>query len=328
MSGVRTVPKARPENVSHIADFAEFECLRRDDGNVSVLDIERIMARGDDAEDRDDISDAHMQIVYEAFGELESRSMHCGRDGGRYPYEVNEPGSLLQFRRGDETESAHPAYLYIFLLLATRKNMKDDRKHGGEDATVLFEHLCREISVRYWGGPAHNVDAMVFGTGRTNQHLEDYEELNKGKFQSLVDDLCEKLGEGVGFREDPESTPKARDGKLDIVVWRGFADKRDGQLIGFGQCKTGTHWRGDLSKLRPEDFFSKWVKNPPAVQPIRLYFVADRPSMNWRELCVDGGILFDRCRIMEYARDLPTKLMKRIAKWVKAAMKSEGLKLP
>lgn len=328
MSGVDTVPKARPENVSHIADFAEFQCLKCDDGNVSALDIGHIMARGADAEHRDDVSDALMQTVHEAFGELEARLVHCGQEDGRYPYEVKKPGTLLQFRGKGRSLDAPSAYLYIFLLLATRMNMRDDRSHGGEDATALFEHLCKEVSVRYWGGPAPNVEAMVFGTGRTSQHIEDHQDLDKGKFQSAVDDLCRKLGEGVGFREDPKSTPRARDGKLDIVVWRGFTDKREGQLIGFGQCKTGTHWKDDLSKLRPEAFCAKWTITRPAVLPIRLYFIADRNTINWYDQCIDGGILFDRCRIMEYADDLPPHLLERISKWVEAAMKSKGLRLP
>ena len=59
----------------------------------------------------------------------------------------------------------------------------------------------------------------------------------------------------------PENETKvtAKDGKLDIVVWRRFADGRPGQLIGFGQCKTGTSWPDDLTKLQPEGFCAKWM---------------------------------------------------------------------
>jgi hypothetical protein len=66
----------------------------------------------------------------------------------------------------------------------------------------------------------------------------------------------------------------------------------------------------------------------PAVLPVRLYFVADRVLDRWYDCCVDGGILFDRCRIVEHANDISASLTARITKWVRAAAASEGLSLP
>ena len=66
----------------------------------------------------------------------------------------------------------------------------------------------------------------------------------------------------------------------------------------------------------------------PAVIPVRLYFVADRIIGRWYDRCKDGGILFDRCRIMEYADNLPEPLMKRVNAWVGAALRSQRLAFP
>ena len=51
-----------------------------------------------------------------------------------------------------------------------------------------------------------------------------------------------------------------KDDKLDIVVWKSFADKNVSKLIGFGQCKTGMTWRNDnsLTQLSPSAFCKKF----------------------------------------------------------------------
>ncbi len=172
------------------------------------------------------------------------------------------------------------------------------------------------------------VGSMVFGTGRVTDGMEDHEELNIGDFGKAVDELCKAIREGDDFH--PKSTEKvtAKDGKLDIVVWRGFSDQRHGQLIGFGQCKTGTHWPNDLGKLKPDSFCRKWMRTQPASQAVVLYFVCDRVLDRWYDLVSDGGILFDRCRVMEYATDISSKLMTRIDMWVNAASQAEGLTIP
>jgi len=213
MSDLKTVPKPHVANKSTIADFAEIECLRKEDGNVSSLDITRILLR--EAESIGD--DAVRQIVDEAFQELTIRSEHCGADG-RYPYEIRGNGGLLARRSGPAADKSPADLLYWYLLLSTQMNMKTNRNQGGHDGTALFEHLCQEVAIRFWGGPSPNVGAIVFGTGRQTNDLHDDAELGEGVFQSAIDKLCAALGEGTGFLRKPESAVHARDGKLDVVV--------------------------------------------------------------------------------------------------------------
>lgn len=316
MSSLVTVPKAHVANISEIADFTELECLRTKDGNVSTLDISRMMQREVDASDDNEVA----QPIAEAFDECTARCSDCGSEDGRYPYEVLEHGTLLQLRSpinvGTDERSA---LLYIFLLLATRMNMQTQRSQGGEDATKLFEYVCTEIAERYWGGPNSATKSIVFGTGARN---------GINTFKRKIEDLCSELNEGYGFQADRNATISAQDGKLDLVVWKKFTDSRPGQLIGFGQCKTGQHWQRDLAQLNPNGFCRKWMVKPPAVDPVALFFVTDRATTNFYDLCVDGGILFDRCRVVEFANDLSKSLLVKLSKWVKAAMKLEGLKLP
>ena len=113
-----------------------------------------------------------------------------------------------------------------------------------------------------------------------------------------------------------------------MVVWKEFADQRHGKLIGFGQCKTGTHWEKSVHDLVPERFCHKWVRTAPSVMPVRLYFIASRVlDRDWFEACVDAGIFFDRCRILNYAPTMPA-LRTEWTKWVSTAMAAHKLKLP
>lgn len=317
-----TVPKAHYENISEIADFVELECLSDIDAILSVSSISSMIQREHGSEDNplEDLNDN--DIVIQAFEELVKREKHVGSNNMRYPFEISDNGKLLCIKgQLNADDSSH--ILYLFLLLATRLNMNSERSQGGEDATKLFELLSCEVALRYWGGPGRNATAIVFGTGGSTGR--------RSSFQNRIDNLCHQLGEGVRFENSSGSRVAAQDGRLDIVVWRRFADKREGQLIGFGQCKTGTNWQRDLTNLRPDDFCRNWVFKQPAVYPVRLYFIADRVNRvrdRWYGFCLDGGILIDRCRVIEYAEELPVSLLSKIVTWVNAAASSQGLSLP
>ena len=135
----------------------------------------------------------------------------------------------------DEEAGARHA-IYKYLLLATRLNMKDDRRHAGCDGAHLFEELAAESARCYLGDRS---ESLVFGTAA-----------GTAGFSGKVDDLCARLGEGGGFRNPDDVAPTERDGKLDVVAWKSFSDRRPGKLIAFGQCKTGTHYRAAFASRR------------------------------------------------------------------------------
>lgn len=324
MSTFPKIPKPHIDNVSAIADFAEIYCLQQSDRNISITDVASAisLSRDEDEDDRIQLS------VVDAFGELEERLQNCGENDGRYPFSISSRGELLQFKG---IGPADAGLNYLYLLLATRLNMRDDRVHGGCDGALLFEELSKEAAVRFLGGPAPTIGSMVFGTARFGQANGD-DELDHHSFREAVNSLCKEMGEGFGYRANPDlGRSRAKDDKLDVVVWRKFADKRPGKLIAFGQCKTGTSWQTELSTLQPQSFCVKWMDKAPPVSPIRLFFVADRvPKTNWSNRCTDAGILFDRCRITECASSqerLPSDLMKRIGQWTKAVARAKGLNL-
>ena len=123
------------------------------------------------------------------------------------------------------------------------------------------------------------------------------------------------MGEGQGNRRRP-STRSQKDAKLDIVTWRAFEDGRSGKLIAFGQCATGANWKTKLAELQPRDFYTMWLAENIAVDPIRTFFMPFRVlEDDWFGVAVSGGVVFDRCRIAHHAHRVGGSVKAQIAAW-------------
>jgi hypothetical protein len=182
---------------------------------------------------------------------------------------------------------------------------------AGIDPTRVFERMCAEVLAAFWGGRSNASGAMVLGTAGSNMT----------SFRAKIEDLCERLKEGVGWRVDARA-PGAGDGKLDVVAWRRFLDDRQGGLVGFAQCKTGVHWREHLTKLRPEVFCRRFMQKTLILDPVRLYMVPCRiERRDWETHTGEGGILFDRCRMVQYAQRVSPAVVLECRGWFREALK-------
>jgi hypothetical protein len=134
------------------------------------------------------------------------------------------------------------------------------------------------------------------------------------------------MGEGRAFKnpDEPEILHE-KDAGLDIAVWRGFSDKRGPQLIGFGQCKTGTTWQESIARLRPSAFCNDWMEECPLAAPVKLFFIADTITSKWNRITRDV-IFFDRCRVIEFSAHISESVLRRCRQWTEAVFKREELK--
>ena len=309
---------------ARIADFAELLAIKAADKNVSVQDIVSALKRTGEGEEDEEFE----RPVEEAFEELAARRQHTGGANALDPFEID--GDLLKLKKA-KANTDHDL-LYVFLLLATRLNMLTEKTQAGLDGTQLFEFLCLEIAKRYWGASskdaliASRVHGTIFGTSRATWRSDPASKFKPTKFQDAVTDLCRDLGEGHRFRtKDQHDEVTANDDKLDVVVWRNFSDQRPAKLIGFGQCKTGDHWELELPRLNPATFCNRWLHDAPCVVPIKLFFLTDRVVERWKTRCYEAGILFDRCRIIDYADEVPANLVAQCATWTRAGLSSHDL---
>lgn len=292
-----------------LADFLELAAWR--DGGTSAVALSRLLGRlgendySSGVPEEDEID----QAAESAFAELERRGQACG---GGYPFVLGDEGVTVRLDEPGPEEATARYSIYKYLLLATRLNMRDNRRHAGYDGALLFEELAAEAARGYLGPRS---ESLVFGTAA-----------RAARFPAKIDMLCERMGEGGGFHNRDGAPPRERDGKLDVVAWKPFADCRPGKLIAFGQCKTGTHYMNELTQLQPDSFSSKWLHTQPAVHPVRMFFLAEAlPRTRWRSQVADAGILFDRCRVVDFCRDPDHAVWEKVRDWTAAAAQAAGL---
>ena len=244
--------------------------------------------------------------IQDAYLEIERRVEACD---GSYPFLLQDPGNVL---RVADDHADRRRLIYKYLLLATRLNMNDNREHAGIDGTHLFEEVSAEIARSYLGPRA---ESMVFGTaaGTTG-------------FAAKVDDLCCRVGEGDRYVDRGGSGDQQKDGKLDVVLWKHFSDKKQGKFVAFGQCKTGTSYKNTLALLQPDAFCDKWILSPLALKPARMFFVAEALGIiDWFSYVKDAGLLFDRCRIVDFSKGIDSGVLDKVKAWTSAAASATEL---
>ena len=298
-------PSARPQ-AHELADFAELLCWQ--DGYTSAAAIGRVL--GQLAEN--DYPDGVMEEeeipgdIVDAYLEIERRVEACG---GGYPFVMDAKGNALQETHDSSNESL---LIYRYLLLATRLNMIKNHKHAGIDGALLFEEVSAETGRLYFGA---RTESLVFGTAARGIG-----------FSAKVNGLCEMLGEGDGYIDRSGNSAQQKDGKLDVVLWKHFSDRQPGKFIAFGQCKTGTHYHDTLAALQPDAFCAKWIQSPLALKPARMFFVAETVHRDsWFNNAKDAGLLFDRCRIVDFSCGIDPAVLDKVKMWTAAAAEATDL---
>lgn len=287
-----------------LADFAEILCI--DLGSASKQEILAHLGKVGDNEFNSGIDDEEGKAsddLDDVMNELDRRQKACGSKA--YPFALSRAGSVLT--KGTAIPPTR-ALVYEYLLFSTRLDMKNNKVQAGIDGTHLLEEIAA-VALKNYLGPVRS-KTHVFGTS------------NSGNFKDKVDALCEALREGSHFRaKDPRVIQQ--DGSLDAVAWTPFADARGGQLVMFAQCKTGTEWRNDATQLSPSAFIHSWMHDPLAHEPVRVYCISEAcDSSRWYATGSLAGILFDRCRLVDFCDGIPDALLKRITKWNKAVRKT------
>lgn len=291
---------------SELADF--FELLALKEGRVSRsevashLDIvsDNLYNSGCDDDD-DQIADQLDEVLIE----IQRRRDACN---GGYPFDLNNTGTRLKYHGAEQVYVDHRKLSYLYLLLSTRLNMKTSRTHEGIDGTTILEELAALTLQSYLGIRSRSLN---FGTSVA------------GNFADKVNTLCREIGEG-GQHKEPQTTVRhTRDGKLDTVGWIPFTDNLAGKLAIFGQCKTGTNWKDSVSQLRPDAFIKKFMTGIYHIDPVRAFFVSESVDRSkWHDLSIDGGLLFDRCRIIDFCPDLPEEAITKVRQWTVGALQS------
>lgn len=286
----------RPKN--ELADYIEIQCILNN-GKISYQEIKSCLEILQEEDHSDGVAefDPSEPILDDIFNEFETRKKYCNSN---YPFILTNKGYTISVDNGGLENICS---VYHFMLFATRVNMKDNKIHNNLDGTKLFEGLSEHVARNYFGDRA---ESLLFGTSNRITSFEERIEL-----------LINRLGEGYDFSPAPNTSPTThKDDGLDVAVWKSFSDMYGGKLIGFGQCKTGQSWRTEITKLNPDGFCSKWFKKNPSVLPVKMFFITEGTSKErWYEYSLNGGIIFDRFRIMDFLPKIDDSLLLNIKRW-------------
>ena len=292
--------------IHELADFAELVCWR--DNRAPATELSLLLGVQEDNECSDGAEEENEadRDVEEAFKEIERRQDACGSG---YPFAIGANGQTLQTVEYANAKQV----IYKYLLLATRLDMSRST-FAGINGTQLFERLSAEVAREYFGTRA---ESLVFGAGPSGSN-----------FETRINDLCRHLGEGGGYSTTAPTGMRPQDDKLDVVVWTSFADGLPGKLIGFGQCKTGTNWRDSVSQLQPDAFIKNWIQPAIPIVPVRMFFVSESLRMirdERRYLATNAGLVFDRCRVIDFSGGVSDDVMADVTTWTAAAAEANEL---
>lgn len=289
-------------SISDLSDFLELMCIANGE-EYSIVNGTKKIAIGSDEIDNEGVDSDDDKIynrLQDALGEIDNRKQ---RSNNRYPF-ITTNNSIV--RNPDYNNASTVYWCYLFLLFATRNNMNKDKVKQGVDGTLLFEELSALVAKEYWGDRA---DSFIFGTATS------------GSFREKIEDVISKIKEGKSYKSPEGTTNDEKDGGLDIVVWKHFADKRKSKLVGFGQCKTGTEWRQYVGLVLPDAFCGAYLAERLVLDPVKMFFTSEVCVSNYEVIARKSGLFFDRCRLMDY---LPNKIAKelisRIKKWTEQSI--------
>jgi len=298
---VNLPPPAATTNTEAHADWLELVALADSDRQASIEDLisalrttssteelpeERLVDRG---------SEQAQSVAESAMSLAEDRGEAVGKRGN-YPFTF-EGQALVAART-----AIRSTYTYLLLL----SKYGEDAGPSDINGASLFEDVAAVAAKNYFGGDRTGAEIYNFGFPRR---------VTPAGFKAAVEDLCSKLGEGIGPRDRPQTSAQ-KDAKLDLVAWVPMPDGRSGKVIGFGQCATGGNWKDKVSELQSTAWCKLWLLDPLPVDPVRLFFVPHRINgSEWDHHTTNAGVIFDRCRLTAHAATLDKDLRDRVTAW-------------
>jgi hypothetical protein len=214
------------DRVVDLADWVEINTFFKSDRSISREDLATAVERAyGTGRSKGNGRQQALDLAGDVFNELEDRIETCGshknaNDISAYPFYLNSAQTALHTKK-EFRPSGNFGLVYRFLLFVSRGDMSSDsRLLAGVDPTKVFERLCADVLLNYWGGKSKHCGALVFGTAKPKSK-------NTNSFELNINHLCSELGEGIGMK--PQAIlPGAGDAKLDVAVWRKFGDDRAG----------------------------------------------------------------------------------------------------
>lgn len=196
--------------------------------------------------------------------------------GGAYPLAID--GGAIKFDSGSNFE------FYKFLLLISLDGpMRRGRKF--KDIDEMFDKLVCAALKAYLG---EGSESLRFGwpvsDGRPKQ------------FMAALEWLSTRIGLPVGSGVPASST---KDGGVDVVAWKPFADQRSAFLVAFAQCTVQMKWYPKRRDVIERVWFSRIDTGGWALTALAIPFNIPKNFENWDDLRRSVNLVFDRLRLAQ-----------------------------
>lgn len=206
--------------------------------------------------------------------------------GSFYPFVVSD---LAVLRRGGGYTGHYSALLHLTPGSVARQTVRaSDTAVMGE----LLEEISEVALANFWGDGG---SAVSFGYPSKHGRPES--------FDQAVGWLAKRIGvePGRGYRP-----PRRKDGGVDVVAWRQFADRRQGFPVALAQCtiQSETFTKTTDIDLR---LWASWLAMD--VDPLSLLVIPGTiraAGPDWRQLATVVMVI-DRIRLLELVGRASTK---------------------
>lgn len=205
--------------------------------------------------------------------------------GDAYPFAVSDMAVL---RRGSSVGAYYASLLHLTPGSVARQTVRasETAEMGG-----LFEEIAEAALANFWGGGG---SALSFGYPSRHGRPE--------AFDQAVVWLAGRIGlePGRGYRP-----PRRKDGGVDVVAWRQFADRRPGFPVALAQC---TIQAETFTKTTDIDLrlWASWLamdSDPLSMLVIPGTIRAAGPD--WKQLTTVVMVV-DRIRLMDLLSRVPS----------------------
>lgn len=226
------------------------------------------------------------------FKEVKRRRQICGE---RYPFTME--GKLVAL------DSKSDGEFYKFLLLVVVSPLLRIEKRYGE-VDQAFDHVVLDAIRSYLGVGS---TGLRFGWPASGGRPK--------KFADAIRWLTAQMNLQVGVGASP---PKSKDGGVDLVAWKPFADRRSGYLVVLAQCTMRVDWLPKSKDIIDMVWLAWLDTGRPVVIALAVPFIIPQQFDHWDTLRRTVGIVFDRLRLCQYLQGANSANHQAMVSWTKA----------
>jgi hypothetical protein len=192
------------------------------------------------------------------------------------------------------------AECYKFLLLISLEGpMRRDKRY--KEIDEIFDKVVGEAAKGYFG---EGTESVRFGWPPSNGRPR--------KFHDALEWLSVRTGIPLG---SGVPAPDTKDGGLDVVAWKPFADHRTAFLVAFIQCTVQRNWFPKGKDILDNVWRGRIDTAGSALTSLAVPFVIHKNYEKWDDLRRTVNIVFDRLRLAQTLAGRNTTAFDKMIRW-------------